>query len=152
MINDDTIIKFIRKVRGYREEWPEKVILFKERLEEMKRGFPGLGNSHLSIESFNNIKVGDIFIIDNSLEKKIRDDSAPLMLEKTGPNSYDVQGIGYGLDLIRDPDRTKIRWGDTISLAGIEVNDLVIKVDVRPTLNGGPGYYYFFKSYRDFRF
>ena len=152
MINDDTIIKFIRKVRGYREEWPEKVILFKERLEEMKQGFPGLGNSHLSIEFFNNIKVGDIFIIDNSLEKEIRDDSAPLMLEKTGPDSYDVQGIGYGLDLIRDPDRTKIRWGDTISLAGIEVNNLVIKVDVRPTLNGGPGYYYFYKSYRDFRF
>ena len=153
MINDDILIKFARK-RGYSKTWPDQVNLMKSRMMDMKLGFPGLGNDHLTLLEFQNIKVGDIFIYDPYVETGTNaGDEAPIMLkvlDETG-NCY-IEGIGCGLDSQRDPDRIRFRWRDTISMPPIDPNFLVFKVEPRPTLNGGPGYYYFFKSYRDFRY
>lgn len=150
MIDDNTLIKFVRG-RGYKEDWPERVITMKERLREMRLGFPGIRNEHLSLVPFNTIEPGEIFIWDNYLEGKKRGDEAPIMLRVEDMNVYYIMGIGCGTDTRRDPDRLFFRYGNVIKLPPFAPDFLVCRVDVRPTLNGGPGYYYFYKSYRDYR-
>ena len=151
MINDNVLIK-TERARGHKEDWPEIVIQMKERLNEVKLGFPGLGNDHLSLVPFSQIKVGDWFIWDLYLECYSRSgDEAPLFLNYLEEGEARIEGIGCGIDSKRDPDRLKFRWMDVIGLPPISENTLVLRVDVRPTLNGGPGYYYFYRSYRDFR-
>lgn len=150
MINLDTIIKIVR-TRGYKDTWPEQTRYILSRLEEIKSGFPGIRNDHLSIIPYNKILEGDIFIYDSYLEKEPRlYDDSPIMLKLLPNNLFYVEGIGRGLDLVRDPRRELIKWRDTISFS-VPMDSLVLRVDVRPTLNGGPGYYYFFRSYRDYR-
>lgn len=150
MLNDDVLIKFSR-IRGHRYTWPEQVWRMKERLEHVKSGFPGIRNNHLDLIEFRYIKEGDIFIHDRYLEGGSGDE-APIMYRITEPWTAEIEGIGIGQDSRRDPDRTKIRVWDTVGLGEIlNPGDLVLRVNVRPTENGGPGYYYFFKSYRDFR-
>jgi len=151
MINDSVLIKYER-ARGHKTDWPEIVIQMKERMKEMKLGFPGLGNDHMSLVTFENIKVGDWFIWDLYGESMTRGDEAPLLLNYLEPGKARIEGIGCGIDSVRDPDRIKYRWMDIIDLPNIPNDFLVFRVDVRPTLNGGPGYYYFYKSYRDFRY
>lgn len=151
MINDDTLIK-IERLRGYKYTWPEQVIKMKNRMMNMKLGFPGLGNDHLSLVEFKDITKDDVFIYDPYVE--LGDgvgDEAPIMFRSLGDNKYYIEGIGCGIDSVRDPFRNKLRWMDVINNPQIPDNFLVFRVDVRPTLNGGPGYYYFFKSYRDGR-
>lgn len=152
MVNDDILIKFSRK-RGYKYTWPDQVNKMKSRMTEMKLGFPGIGNDHISLVEFGLIKPGDIFIYDPYIESgNGNGDEAPIMLRVLESGECFVEGIGCGWDLVRDPNRINIRWKDIISMPPIDKNFLVFRVDIRPTLNGGPGYYYFFKSYRDFRF
>lgn len=153
MINNDVLIKYIRG-KGYLHDWIDKVISMKERLREMKLGFPGIGNSHISLSTIQEINLGDIFIVDPYLMSNCRGELAPIMYKSLGQEGYLIEGIGCGFDLSRDPDRTKYRWNDIIQEfpENIPSNYPIIKVDVRPTSNGGPGYYYFFKSYRDFRY
>ena len=80
MINDNVLIK-TERARGHKDDWPEIVIQMKERLNEVKLGFPGLGNDHLSLVPFSQIKVGDWFIWDLYLECYSRSgDEAPLFL------------------------------------------------------------------------
>lgn len=152
MVNDNVLIKFER-ARGHATDWPEYVIQMKERLKECKLGFPGLGNDHLSLIRFEELQPGEIFIWDPWLESLERlGDEAPLMLRLSQDmKTCLVEGIGCGIDSARDPDRLRIRWMDTIETPPIHPEELVLRVDVRPTLNGGPGYYYFFKAYRDAR-
>ena len=57
MINDNILIKFER-ARGHKYDWPEIVIQMKERMKEMKLGFPGIGNDHMSLVPFSQIKEG----------------------------------------------------------------------------------------------
>lgn len=150
MINDDILIKLVR-ARGYKRTWPDQVNRIKARLDWIKHGFPGIGNDHLTITEFKNIKEGDIYIYDSYLEKGFGfGDEAPLMLKSRGSMCY-VEGIGLGKDSKRDPYRLNIRWKDIIPTPDIEEVALVLRVDPNPTLNGGSAYYYFFKSYRDFR-
>lgn len=152
MINDSVLIRIVR-FRGHRTTWPEAVRLLKERLKEVKLGFPGLGNDHLSLVPFKNIKEGDLFIWDPYLEYPTREgDEAPLLLNWLRGRDVRIDGIGCGIDSVRDPDRIKLRWMDMIEMPPIDPEALVLRVDVRPTLNGGPGYYYFFRSPRDFRY
>ena len=151
MVNDDVLIKYER-ARGHKEDWPEQVMKMKMRLEEVKLGFPGIRNDHLSLVPVSIIQRGDIFIWDPYFECDKKGDLAPLMLRNDGSGMFYVYGIGIGDDSERDPERIKIRWQDTIQLGdnGPGQDDLVYRVDVRPSTVGGPGYYYFFKSYRDF--
>lgn len=149
MINNDTLIKYSR-ARGHSSDWPSQVNYMRLRLDDMKLGFPGIRNDHLTIVEWKDIKEDDIFIYDPNIESQEQPDEAPLMLRKLSTGRYYVEGIGCGLDISRDPLRLNIRWKDTIDF-NLPENFLVHRVEVRPTLNGGPGYYYFFKSYRDFR-
>ena len=120
---------------------------------EMKLCFPGIGNDHISLVEYSSIKEGDIFIYDPFIESgNGTGDEATLMLRVLPSGECMIEGIGCGWDSIRDPDRTKFRWKDIIPMPPLNPEFLVFKVDIRPTLNGGPGYYYFFKSYRDFRY
>lgn len=151
MVNDDILIKYSR-ARGHSIDWPEQTRVMKERLKEMKLGFPGIGNDHISLIPVSKLNLGDIFIYDPYIESSARGDEAPIMLRIIDSDGYCyVEGIGCGEDLLRDPDRIKIRWKDEVPFPPINEDFLVYRVDVRPTMNGGPGYYYFFKSYRDFR-
>lgn len=152
MVNDDILIKYSR-ARGHKEDWPEQTRAMKKRLLEMKLGFPGIGNDHLSLVPVSSLKLGDIFIYDPCVESMERDcDEAPIMFRIIDSDGYCfIEGIGIGADSVRDPERIKFRWKDTVPFPPISDNFLVYRVDVRPTMNGGPGYYYFFKSYRDFR-
>jgi len=151
MINDDVLIKYSRQ-RGFNVTWPEQVIKMKLRMTEMKLGFPGIGNDHLSLVEYKDIKKDDIFIYDPYVELGNNvGDEAPLMLRVLGNNKCYIEGIGCGIDSLRDPERLKFRWKDIIDLPNLPQNFLVFRVEPRPTLNGGPAYYYFFKSYRDFR-
>ena len=150
MINDDILIKTARE-RGYKTTWPDQVVRMKARMYNMRLGFPGIRNDHLSLVEFQNIKEGDIFIYDPYVE--LGDgvgDEAPVMLRALPGGKCYIEGIGCGLDS-DDPKRIKRRWQDIIDKPNIDPHFLVQRVEVRPDLNGGPGYYYFFKSYRDFR-
>ena len=152
MINDDKLIK-VERARGHKTDWPEIVIQMKERMKEMKLGFPGIGNDHMSLITFSELQEGDLFIWDMYSESMTRGgDEAPLLLVVLPDGKAKIEGIGCGIDSKRDPDRIKYRWMDVIDMPKINPNHLVFKIDVRPSLNGGPGYYYFFKSYRDFRY
>ena len=152
MVNDDILIKFSRK-RGHRYTWPDQVNLMKARMTEIKLGFHGIGNDHISLVEFKTIKPGDIFIYDPYVELgNSAGDEAPVMLRVLDSGDCFVEGIGCGWDSIRDPERIKIRWKDVVPMPSLNSDFLVFRVDIRPTLNGGPGYYYFFKSYRDMRY
>lgn len=151
MINDETLIKIARS-RGHRFDWPEIVRNMKNRIWELKLGFPGIENNHLSIVPFSEIVRGDMFIWDIFLESRERGDEAPILFKVQEDGNYLIEGIGCGYDLHRDPRRTNYRWRDIVSPPEISGNSLVCRVDVRPTMDGGPGYYYFYKSYRDFRY
>lgn len=151
MINDDVLIKYAYK-RGHAEDWPDFVMKMRERLGQVKLGFPGIGNDDLSLIEFKKIKPGDLFIYDTYIETPdMLCDDAPIMfkLEDDGRTAY-IEGIGKGPDT-RDPWRNKIRWRDTITLPPINPEFLVYRVNSRPTMNGGPAYYYFFKAYHDNR-
>lgn len=151
MINDNVLIK-TERARGHKYDWPDIVIAMKERMKEMKLGFPGIGNDHMSLVTFDQIKEGDLFIWDIYCESFYRGDEAPILFKKLPDSRYEIEGIGYGIDSERDPDRINYRWKDIKDSVDISPGTLVFRVDVRPSLNGGPGYYYFFKSYRDQRY
>lgn len=153
MINDDVLIKFARK-RGFKYDWPDQVIRMKNRMTEMKLGFTGIGNDHMSLVTFKEIKEGDIFIVDEVFEHPDpNNDNAPLMLKKLNDQEYSIECIGCGLDSKRDPERIKFRWKDIIKCENLlDPEFLVFRIDSRPRyLIGGASYYFFFKAYRDNR-
>ena len=151
MINDDILIKFSRS-RGHKFDWPQHVRYMRNRLYDVKLGFPGIKNDHIDLVTMSDIQPGDYFIIDPYLESMNVGSQAPKMFKLLDNGKYSIEGIGYGLD-IDDPDRNKYRYKDIISTIPFNINEnsLCIRVNVRPDLTGGPGYYYFYKSYRDFR-
>lgn len=156
MINDDILIKIVRNGLGHKKDnWPDRVIELNARLRELKLGFPGLGNDHLSLVWYDQIKTGDMFIIDEHLLDMggRKGDEAPILYKKFTDTDAIIEGIGCGIDSKRDPDRIKYRWRDIVELPKLPEKTLVIKVEVKPDLvTGGPGYYYFYKSYRDWRY
>jgi len=150
MINDEILIK-ISRLRGYKRTWPDQVCRMNSRLDWIKLGFPGIGNDHLEIVQYKDIKPGNLFIYDCYLEKGFGfGDEAPLMLRSLGEKCI-IEGIGKGEDSVRDPERLLYRWKDIIQTPKIKPDELVLRVDTNPSINGGSAYYYFFKSYRDYR-
>ena len=151
MINDETLIKIVRK-RGFQRTWPTQVNRMKSRLEWVRLGFPGIRNDHLSLIRFGDLKLGDLYIYDEYLERGFGyGDEAPLMLKWINPDQTEIVGIGQGEDSRRDPERVKLRWKDIIPAPQLDPDSLILLVNPSPTLNGGSAYYYFFKSYRDLR-
>ncbi len=152
MINDEVLIKVLRR-RGHKDDWPEEVIKMRGRIYNIKIGFPGIKSSHLSLIEKKDIHPGDLYIYDQYIE--LGDgygDEAPIMFKSLGNGMCRIEGIGCGIDSKRDPHRIKLRWMDELPEPEIPDNFLVCRVDPRPDLNGGSGYYYFFRSYRDFRY
>lgn len=152
MINLQTIVKIVRG-HGHSLDWPEASKRLIQRLQEIKKGFPGIRNDHLSFIEITQAKEGDLIIIDKYLETSWSSNNEPPLMLRVLPGlkGYVVEGIGIGEDK-DDPYRVKMRWKDIIPELPYNIQGLVLRVDVKPTLNGGPGYYYFFKSYRDFRY
>ena len=163
MINDDILIKYVREA-DYSQDWPDQVRIIKERLKELKEGFPGIGNNCMTLLKYGNLTTGDIFIIDPFIDSEVREETCtPTMFYWLTPEIFRVEGIGRGLDLKRDPERLRYRWKDCVGIGQVEEcfkytsyrpmqNFPVLEIDVRPTPNGGPGYYYFYKSPRDLRY
>lgn len=151
MVNDDVLIKFAWNT-GHKEDWPDFVMAMKNRMTEMKLGFPGIGNNDITLVRFGELIQGDLFIYDPyvMVPEGVLYDEAPIMFQILENNCFYVEGIGKGDDS-RDPLRIKIRWRDTLPPIPIQPDFPVFRVDSRPTMNGGPAYYYFFKAYHDQR-
>lgn len=147
MINIDCLIKFSRQI-GFNKDWPEQVNYMLDRLETVKIGFPGISDKHLELIKYSDLEVGDKFIYDPCLIRFNLDDDTPIMYSILENNELKIEGIGYGEDP-RDKFRLK-KWKDIIQ-SNFKQDTIVYKVIAKPTETGGPGYYYFFKSYRDFR-
>jgi len=152
MVNDDVLIKYAW-MSGHKSDWPDFVMDMKNRMTEMKLGFPGISNNDLSLVEFGTLKPGDLFIHDPYIKvpKGVIYDEAPIMYYILDDNRFYIEGIGKGDDSIRDPLRLNIRWRDILPSLSIEPDFPVFSVDSRPTMNGGPAYYYFFKAYHDQR-
>ena len=152
MVNDDVLIKYAW-ISGHKSDWPDFVMAMKNRMTEMKLGFPGIGNNDITLVEFNTLKPGDLFIYDPyiNVPSGIVYDEAPVMYQILEDNRLYVEGIGKGDDSIRDPLRLNIRWRDVLPPMILDPTFPVFRVDSRPTMNGGPAYYYFFKAYHDQR-
>ncbi len=153
MINLDVLIKYVRS-GPKRNDWIYEVRRLKDRLDEMKLGFPGIRNDHLSLVSLDSLVVGDIFIVDpifiNASYFSDREWFIPKMYRVLGDGKFEILGIGCGKDNC-DPDRTIYRYRDIVSYHDFPHVSQVFLVQCRPKLTGGSGYYYFYKSYRDLR-
>jgi len=156
MVNLDIYIKVVRKKWGHRkDEWPLYVRELSERIREMKLGFTGINDDAISLVDFDTIKEGDMFVWDTCLKDTGRrhNDEAPLMLKKLENGKALIEGIGCGVDSVRDPDRIKYRWRNIIDMPNIEKDDLVVRLDSRPdVITGGSVYYWFYKAFRDSRY
>ena len=151
MVNDDVLIKYAWN-SGHKEDWPDFVMAMKNRMIEMKLGFPGIGNNDITLVEYGCLGVGDLFIYDPyiNVPSNVLYDEAPVMFQILDRGLGYIEGIGKGDDS-KDPLRLQRRWRDTISLPPLQPTFPVFRVDSRPTMNGGPAYYYFFKAYHDQR-
>lgn len=157
--------------------WPGLVRALKESLYNLKYGFPGINNDCLSLVKYSDISAGDIIIHSDFPTRGIVETTSgeftmvcnrlevPVMLEvennevrstitsnigtfSSGLIKGEILGFGYGLGLNDANRRRKLGSQYTVSWSSW---DVVVRVDCIPKETGGAGYYYFFKSYRDFR-
>lgn len=160
MINDDILIKVIRKDKGYRSDWPERVRNLKNRLHECLMGFPGIGLNDLTFTS-EIVSSDEYIIIDRHLwDSKRYSDYAPMLIH-TIPNAdyWIIEGIGCQEDLKEDPTRTLKRWKDPVLAYNIMRNfpdqfSPRLKVTGKPVKSKGQAgsiYHYFFRCLRDQR-
>lgn len=162
MINDDILIKYsIKRIEeGHlvRDNWIDYTRMLRDQINFIKSGFPGIGDGDLSVMTYENIIPGMRVILDDNLDLnrgEITDSAALLVLVKdinteAGLMTFEIEGIGAGDDLQRDPDR-KLKWRDTYT---VTLNSwyTILKMDSKPREDGGSVYYYYNKSYRDYRY
>lgn len=162
MINDDILIKYsIKRIEeGHlvRDNWIDYTRMLRDQINFIKSGFPGIGDGDLSVMTYEKIIPGMRVILDDNLDLnrgEITDSSALLVLVKdinteAGLMTFEIEGIGAGDDLQRDPDR-KLKWRDTYT---VNLNSwyTILKMDSKPREDGGSVYYYYNKSYRDYRY
>lgn len=158
MINLDTIIKIgrsrIKEGLIQRTDWPEYTRFVLGRLDDIKQGFPGLGGEDLTFLEWDQVQDGEMIIFDSRVEEYPDDWSCPILgrvLERKEKQlRIYIEGIGKGYNM-SDPERKIFRWGQEAIIPEPHPRSLMLRVDSRPTQNGGPGYYYFFKAVRDQR-
>lgn len=162
MINDDILIKYsIKRIEeGHlvRDNWIDYTRMLRDQINFIKSGFPGIGDGDLSVMTYEKIIPGMRVILDDNLDLnrgEITDSAALLVLVKdinteAGLMTFEIEGIGAGDDLQRDPDR-KLKWRDTYT---VNLNSwyTILKMDSKPREDGGSVYYYYNKSYRDYRY
>lgn len=150
MVTFDSFIKHIRSFQEHKKDWPEYVNSMRFRFNKVKTGFPGINDDHVDLVSYSVLDIGDIFIYDSNIYGLDSNNTdAPMMLQIL-KGEFLILGIGNESDIDRDPDRIKFRVGDTINF-NLNKDYPIYRVNVRPTKEGGPGYYYFYKAYRDQR-
>lgn len=158
MINIDVIIKIVREMSPGDENWPVYSRILFNRIKECLQGFPGLGFDDVSLmttTTFLSTKY-DRWIEDKELMNWTGErvtDVAPTMYRKFTNIGVIIDGIGCQKDLSRDPERIKYRWRDLVEnpLNTYHPYELLLVVTCNPRKDGGPGYYYFYKAYRDRR-
>lgn len=162
MINDDILIKYsIKRIEeGHlvRDNWIDYTRMLRDQINFIKSGFPGIGDGDLSVMTYEKIIPGMRVILDDNLDLnrgEITDSAALLVLVKdinteADLMTFEIEGIGAGDDLQRDPDR-KLKWRDTYT---VNLNSwyTILKMDSKPREDGGSVYYYYNKSYRDYRY
>jgi hypothetical protein len=162
MINDDILIKYsIKRIEeGHliKDNWVDYTRLLRDQINFIKSGFPGIGDGDLSIITYEKIMPGMRVILDDNLDLnrgEITDSAALLVLVKdvnteSGLMTFEIEGIGAGEDLQRDPDR-KLKWRDIYT---VNLNSwyTILKMDSKPREDGGSVYYYYNKSCRDYRY
>lgn len=147
MINDDLLIKVVR-LKGHKTDWPPIVREMRKRIHEMKLGFPGIRNNHLSLIQYGKLNEEDWFIVDPYFESPTRGIEAPVLYRSIGSGRAIIEGIGCGKYDVRN-----IRWMDEVNMPELSPDALVFRFDARPDpITGGPAYYYIYKAYRDMRF
>lgn len=134
MVNNSVLIKVVRSL-GY-IDWPSEVNYMRLHLKKLLLGFPGINLGHISLVKFKDLLDSDLFILDPSLISE--DKGTPIMYSKEGK----IIGIGAG------PYTGKTL--DSIDKLEISPEFYVLRVDCRPKDTGGPGYYYFYKSKRNY--
>lgn len=163
----------------FKDIWPILVRGFLNRLELVKFGFPGIRSDHMTLwvtppdvspETLPKIFIHDpaeISIPDYLNLQSILNASAhrtvsnyqinivssepPVMYRNLGDGNLEIIGFGFGVS--RDP-MMRLIPGDIVSISdsGVSPGSILLSVDVRPhPIHGGPGYYYFWKSYHDYR-
>lgn len=134
MVDVNTLIKITRGL-GF-IDWPTQVNYMRLHLPELLKGFPGIGLGHLTIVEYRDLLKDDIFIVDSALMSE--GSETPMMIKQN-----EIIGIGLG-------HNTGKHIGDSINL-NLDPSTLVLRVDCRPKDTGGAGYFYFYKSKRDYQ-
>lgn len=163
MINDDVLIKYsLKRIREdnhpLRNNWVDYTRLLQSQILYITLGFPGIGRDDISITSSHNLQPGQRVFFDDNLDAncgRTDTDHAAILgkileISQSGEARIIIEGIGQGLDLTRDPDR-KLKWRDEIIINLYQYPTVLILNSV-PRPDGGPVYYYFMKSTRDYRY
>lgn len=134
MVDVNVLIKVTRKLGIL--DWPTQVNYMRLHLEEMLKGFPGIGLGHLTLIEYKDLLEDDIYIYDPSI---LSENTETPMMIKEGV----IIGIGCGSNTGKLP-------GDKFN-KDISPTLLVLRVDCRPKDTGGAGYYYFYKSKKNYQ-
>ena len=134
MVDNNTLIKIVRS-QGILN-WPDQVNYMRLHLKKLLKGFPGIGQGHITLVKFRDIMEDDIYIYDPSIFKVAV--GTPIMIQGSK-----ILGIGMGT-------ATGKHLNDEINLT-INPEEFVYRVDCRPKITGGAGYFYFYKSKRDYQ-
>lgn len=163
MINDDILIKYsIKRIEEQnhplRDNWVDYTRLLRNQIDFIKSGFPGIGDGDLSIIQDTDVKVGMRLILDDNLDNNrgVETDSAALLVlvrkfdAESGMAEIEIEGIGAGDDLQRDPDR-QLRWRNVYEV-DIRNWKTILHMTSKPREDGGAVYYYYNKAARDARY
>lgn len=165
MINDDVLVKLAYQVvkrteasdyigRPLGMSWPELAFEFRQELENIKfKLLPGLGDNCLSLVDANELKDGDLFVCYCG---KVSPSFVFEFIEhpQTKEQLARVHTIGKGISI---DEELSIRPGvlmklsQALSLDHNKFRGKKIKIDAKPKVDGGAGYYFFNKSPRDLR-
>lgn len=152
MVNNEVLVKYIRSGRSKTwspTDWPDGVLELTDQIKEALRGFPGIGLTDISVLDRPVIVGERVFLIPELDGNEPGSDVAPMLVTYLSPGRLRVDGIGRGDCFRWDPDR-RVRWG-TEHLWGLPDYHMILRLDSVPKPDGGPMYYYFEKSLRDYR-
>lgn len=136
MVNNNVLIKITRSLGIL--DWPSQVNYMRLHLKELLKGFPGIGLGHLSLVKYCDLTANDLYILDEALMAE--GGNASMMINNC---NGEIIGIGTGA-------WSGYNVGDILKHR-CNKDDLVLRVDCRPKETGGAGYFYFYKSKKNFQ-
>lgn len=166
MINDDIIVKisqtlYLPSINGNQlPDWIKCARVLRGRIEDIKKGFPGIGDDDLSLRLLGFTDLTNLRFIYDSILMRLSEDLnydqsfafSNLPAPRLVYNFPDIKvmGIGEGLDLC-DVSRNCL-IGSSISLDFSNQKGVILVLESKAHENGGPAYYYFNKVVRDLRY